>query len=327
MCRSKIEGGWRCYSHTNKSYQKILTHLSRAKEDLDKKNNTMAELSFNLQALSYKYEAGEISRGQYEAEKQKLVEYIDKGKELISSQELYVLKGEEAAKNARAEVQTTAKGLKMLKAEIKEEKDPERKKVLQVEYNVGSRVNGKRQEAWKRYKENKAKADDMRAKANEILENANLITTSGYEQKEIKKEMELEAAKMNADAYVTEHDGRIEVKALFDKHGNPFPAKIIEGKYGPTWAVLADSQNPMSKPKAFISLPRGKSIESRAKYYDEKGLKLVTQWVPGESYIQEDEFGNKKVSLRRLDGGYSPLAVDGSMDFYKDKIKESTQKK
>ncbi len=326
MCRSKIEGGWRCYSHTNKSYQKILVHLDNAKKELDSKNNTMAELNFNLQALSYKHEAGEVSDAHYEAEQAKLTEYIDKGKEIIKSQEIYVLKGEEAAKNARAEVQTTAKGLKLLKAEIKEEQNPERKKVLQVEYNVGSRANTKRQEAWKRYKANKEKADAMRSEANEILENAKLITTSGYEQKEIKKEMELEASKLNADAYVTEHDGRIEVKALFDKHGNSFPAKIIEGKYGPTWAVLSESDNPMSKPKAFISLPRGKSLESRAKYYDDKGLKLVTQWVPGESYIQEDEFGNKKVSLRRLDGGYSPLAVDGSSDFYKDKLRESNKK-
>src|SRR5687767_13137365 len=62
----------------------------------------------------------------------------------------------------------------------------------------------------------------------------------------------LSARKHRLQAEVIEKGGRWEFDALFDLDGNLVAAKVVEGRYGPSWGILA-SDDPRSKIVAWVN--------------------------------------------------------------------------
>lgn len=327
MCKSKLEGGWRCYAHTNNAYIKVQEQIKEAEKELDNKNSVMAQIGFYIEALNTKREDGEVNSDHYDSELARLEGHQEQGRELIRKDREKIESLKESEGKALAEVYTTAKGMKLLKERIDNEENPDLKRNLQVQYNLSKRINGKRKEAFARFKENQAKAIELREQAKAKKEEADAIVPASPDHVKMRDELILEAKHIYAQAYLAKHDGKSEVQALFDANtGQIRPFKFADGKFGKTWVELSDPNNPMSKPVSFLSPPRGKTYESRRAFYESKGLVLGTVWVPGKAEIRTDDYGNKDVKVVRTDGGFSKYCVDGTKDVYAEKIKEEKTK-
>lgn len=326
MCKSKIEGGWRCYSHTSKEYKKVLESISETDAQLDHDNRVMSEIKFHMEALDRQWEDGNIPDEDYNMESDRFIAYREEGVRRLAGLDAKKARLIIDAEKAKAEMQTTAKGLKELKAQIKEASTPEEKRELEVAYNVAHRINVQRKEAFVKYKENKAKAVVLREQANEKKREADSIVVSSPDHEKIKDDITIESHTLAAEAYLQEHGGNMEVQTLYSaKTGEAVPAKLMKTSYGWSWAILSDPKNPMSKPSGFITPPRGKTYESRKKFYENKGLVLGTSWVPGKVNVPEDEFGNRKVVVERTDGGFSRFCIHGNKDVYAEKIKKGAK--
>lgn len=328
MCKSKLEGGGRCYSHTNKEYQATLVNIDNAKKELDRKQTVLAKINFNIEMLDQQQADGNINDEDYNNNLDTLIGYREHGKQLIQEDRENLVKLEKRADAEKAEVQTTAKGIKLLREEIANTEDPEERRNLTASYNLGRKINKKRLEASKRFIANKEEAEKLRSEARSIAEEAKGIKGQSVEHDVEREEKTIAAHKLFAAAHLKEHNGNMEVQTLYSaKTGESVPAKLIDGKYGKVWAILSDPKDPSSKPSQLISPPRGKTTESREAFYEKKGMVLGTSWVPGKATVQQDEYNNRKVVLERTDGGYSRFSVRGSDNWYAEQRKKANQKK
>ena len=76
------------------------------------------------------------------------------------------------------------------------------------------------------------------------------------------------AAENDLKAWLAENDGKDYFAALFDLSGNLVPAKLIEGRYGLCWGLLA-SDDPMGPITGFISAhPKRSSTMTRKGFYE-----------------------------------------------------------
>lgn len=326
MCKSKLEGGWRCYSHTSKEHQKIVEAIAETRKELDRNYSKLSQVKFYITALDRQWEDGQINDETYNRELDRLVGYRDRGESVIAENQAKLSSLETQADKVQAEIHTTFTGLKNLQSRIDAEADPDEKRKLQITYNVSRRISIKRAEAYQTYKKNKVVADALKVQAKEMADQARAIVVSSPDHARLRDETMLEAKKISADAYLIEHNGNMEAQALFDaRTGEIVPAKLVDGKYGKTWAILSDANDPTSKPSKFVSPPRGKTYTSRAEFWKEKGLRLGTVWVPGKAHTVADEFDNKTVIVKRNDGGFSPYAILGQEDVYSEKVKEEQQ--
>lgn len=353
MCKSIKEGGQRCYAHASKAYEKALANEQFTIKKIDKLersyaqiNSTLAELDDSsnevtpyglnrasikaqLENLEYALERGEIDTDTYERESERL-HYIgtpehraelEKRKSYCVSEmakeesELERLKSE--TKRARLEMHTTHTGLKNLAEEIKAEKDAEKRRALRIEHAAGSRLKKKRQEAFERTQKNQSDAEKLREKAKMKYEIARTIDpTESIENKQAYEEIVLEGQKFEAEAFLKQNNGHMESQALIDaKTGKLIPAKLVNGKFGKTWLLLS-SNDPDSKPTKFLTIPQGKTVESRAKTWKDRGIKVGLVSVPGRVRVKEDESGMKKVVIQRADKGFDDKAVILKSDVY-----------
>lgn len=327
MCKSKLEGGWRCYSHMSKEYAKAEEKIAAAEKELQRKHNVMSQINYRIREIESQ-SPEEVVDVDYTKEMYRMnVEQRKRGEVYIHNDEqnLEILRTE--SKKALAEMYTTAKGLKILKDRIRDENDPVMKKTLQIQYNASSRINENRKEAFKRHKQNLAEAAVLTEQADEKRAEHDAIVVASPDHAKLKEELRVEAKMLYAQAHLKKNNGNTEVQALFDsKTGEIMPYKFVDGKFGKTWAKLSDPKNPSSRPESFLSPPRGKTYESRRSFYEAKGLVLGTVWVPGKTLLVEDEYGNKDVNVGRSDGGFSRFCINGSPDVYADKIRENKSK-
>lgn len=329
MCKSKAEGGARCYSHTRESYKTSIHQLKAATRELKRKHSIMAKLNAEMAQLDYAYEDGRVDDETYNREIDRIVGHRKKGKSLIAHDETRVARLKKTAAGHLAEMRTTNKGLSKLEKQIEAEKNPEKKRELRAVYNMSRRVNLRRLRAGKAFKLNQEKAQKLYQEAESKMIEANAIDPKiSPDHARARDEAIFEAQKLSAEAHLAKNNGNMESQALFNaRTGELVPAKLVDGKYGKAWAILSDPHDPNSATKKLISPPRGKTYASRAAFWENKGIRLGTVWVPGKVIQEEDEFGNKKVFLARADGGFYPYAAVGTPDVYKEKVKEEAAQK
>lgn len=324
MCKSKAEGGARCYSHTSKEYVAARNHAQEVRQELDRKHEIMGNIVQQQNALDQAYEDGNVYDEDYNRHSDVLIGHRQRGEKLIAEDVRKLAIAEDKAAKALAEVQTTHTGLKNLQMAIDQEPNPAKKAALQNAYNVGKRVGVRRAKAHKVYLENQETADALLRQAVEKKTEAENIVVSSDEHVRVRDDMMVEANLLRAKSHLARNNGNVEAQALIDaKTGNIVPAKLVDGKYGKVWSFPSDSGN--SKSNTLVSPPRGKTYASRAAFWEKKGLRLGTVWVPGEAIVSEDDNGDKKVVLRRTDGGYSSHAKRGQDDVYVDKVKEEAE--
>lgn len=347
MCKSLKDGGGRCYSHTSKAYIKAqeneqncerqlekyrrsVEQISRTLESINSSNDVVnpdgvnnASIQQSMRDLDDKLEREEITNEEYNASMERLEYYrsdefrqsvqdsYEYGQKLIERTENQLNERKAETQKAYREMNTTYTGLKKLQELINSETGPVKKRELQVEYNASKRLGIKRKNAFVRNKENRHKAQKLREKAKLNYESAKTINLDSPESVEAYKELIFEGQKLEAQAYLKENNGHTESQVLIDAKTKQYvPAKIVHGKYGLTWMLLNEKGEPTNQ---FISPPRGKTMESRAKYWENKGLKLGVVSVPGEIDISDNPDGSKKVSIKRSDNGFdkNAILVDG----------------
>lgn len=355
MCKSTKEGGQRCYSHTSKAYakakdneqlaskkieklEKSYSQINATLAGLDDSSNEVTPYGINkasikaqLENLEYALENGEIDNDTYERESERLHHIgtpehraeLERSKAYcvssMSKEESHLEELKKETKRARLEMHTTHTGLKNLDAEIKAEKDPAKRRALRIEHAAGTRLKKKRQEAFEKTQKNMTDAEKLREKAQMKYEIARTIDpTESLENKQAYEEVILEGQKLEAEAFLKQNNGQMESQALIDaKTGELIPAKLVNGKFGKTWLLLSN-KDPNSKPTKFVTVPQGKTIESRAKTWEKRGMKLGLVSVPGRVRVKEDDDGMKKVVIQRADGGFDDKAVILKTDVYEE---------
>lgn len=353
MCKSAKEGGQRCYSHASKAYEKALANEQFTVNKIEKFEKTYnqvnaiiaglddsndevtpyginkASINAQLEELEYSLEHGEIDTDTYERESLRLnhigtPEYR-KGLEsdksycvnTMAKEEEKLIKLQKETKHARLEMHTTHTGLKNLENEIREEKDDAKRRALRVEHAAGTRLKKKRQETFERIQKNELASEKLKEKAQMKFEIAQTIDpTESLENKQAYEEIMIEGKKLEAEAFLKKNDGHMESQALIDaKTGKLIPAKLVNGKFGKTWLLLS-SNDPDSKPTKFMTIPQGKTMESRAKTWNDRGIKVGLVSVPGRVRVKEEDDGIKKVVIQRADKGFDDKAVIISNDVY-----------
>lgn len=359
MCKSAKEGGQRCWNHANKAYEKALAdeqlavnkiekfeksynQINATIAGLDDSSNEVtpyginkASINAQLENLEYSLERGDIDNDTYERESLRLnhIGTPEYRKELENSRSFCVAtmaKEEEnlialqkETKHARREMNTTHTGLKNLENEIREEKDTAKRRALRVEHAAGTRLKKKRQETFERIQKNELASEKLKEKAQMKFEIAQTIDpTESLENKQAYEEVMIEGQKLKAEAFLKKNDGHMESQALIDaKTGKLIPAKIVNGKFGKTWLLLSGN-DPDSKPTKFMTIPQGKTVESRAKTWNDRGIKVGLVSVPGQVRVKEEENGSKKVVIQRADKGFDDKAVIVSHDVYGELLKK-----
>lgn len=325
MCKSKAEGGARCFSHTNKAYQKTLGLISQTTQAIEEGYARYNDMTQSLVGLDQRGAQMNKTSAEIDHERNRIQSELDHGDIYLAKLDHSMVELQAKAKSQLAEVRTTHTGLKMLKEQIDASTNPDEKRTLQVTYNASKRLGAQRKRLWERHKKNAELAEKYEAIAGDKRAEYDLITGDDQASNELRESLLVEYQENTAKAHLARHDGRMEVQALYDAQtGKIVPAKVIQGKFGPSWKIL-ESADPNSHGKDLFNLARGKTAASKHEYYAKKGYILGTVWVPGQVNIHTGEDGSRKVQLARTDGGFSERAVLGNLDFYKDKMQEETK--
>lgn len=319
MCKSKAEGGQRCFSHANADYLEAKTKYETKEKELHSSRLLLQNIKNTIERLDIAQELGEVSD---EAYNHYLDVYVTQRNEatadIAQKQKERDVLSKDVDKTLH-EMRTTTTGLANLKEEIKAETDPVKRHRLQFEYNACSRLRRVRQQAFERFLVRQEKGRELEAKAQEKLKEAKELPEYDYQTREIKAQAILEAQHLSARAYLEMNNGREVFPALFDKEGNAVPAKIVKTKHGRAWGILSDPTNPSSKfkPGQFVTISQSKDPQKREEFYASKGYTVGKVWAEAEAKIITDENGVKKVSILRNDGGYSPFAETVTVNQYK----------
>lgn len=312
MCKSIAEGGQRCFSHTNKEYQKALETEKRCEKELRIGVLELQNVKNNIERLDIGYEMGYVNDENYNSH---LDHYVEQRKMLetsVQEKEVALTSAQEESKKALIEVQTTKTGLANLKKEIYAETDALKKQKKVFAYNYASRLRNLRQEAFDRSLVRAEKAKQYEAQAAEKRAAAKLLPEYDADTARIKNRVMVEAELFEAKAYLERQNGGEKFPALLDRKGNVVPAKVmntnVKGHQRKAWAILSDPKNPASKPSGFLTIPQSNDNEYRNKFYANKGYSVGQVWADAEAKIVKSENGMEKVSILRADGGYSPYA-------------------
>lgn len=120
---------------------------------------------------------------------------------------------------------------------------------------------------------------------------------------------EVRAAQREMQDKIT-RDGGAELPALFDLQGNMLPAKWVRGRFGMTFAILADD-DPDGKVVAWFSPSKARNPEVRHRHDAAKGYFVGAVLVPnvaasiGHAGSGRSGTVTTYVYIRRLDGGFS----------------------
>ncbi|MBC9706688.1 MAG: hypothetical protein H9W81_17395 [Enterococcus sp.] len=312
MCKSIAEGGQRCFSHTNKEYQKALETENRQGKELRISVLELQNVRNSIERLDIGYEMGYLNDEDYNTHLDTFVAQRKALEETVKTKETAYLASQEETKKALVEVQTTKTGLANLKNEIYAETDALKKQKKIFAYNYANRLRNLRQQAFERslVRAEKAKQYEEQAKIKRAA--AQELPEYDADTARIKHRALVEAELLEAKAYLERQNGGEKFPALFDKQGNVFPAKIIttniKGNQRRAWAILSDPKNPSSKPKGFLTIPQSNNEEYRKEFYAKKGFTVGQVWADARADIVKGQNGMEKVSINRADGGYSPYA-------------------
>ncbi len=131
--------------------------------------------------------------------------------------------------------------------------------------------------------------------------------------------MGLSAQKHRLAAEIAENGGRRDFPALFDLEGKLVPAKLVNTRYGETWAVL-DGDDPHGDVAKWVGRSRAESIEGRVRAMEKKGYREGRVMARAKADIVGTGHGlsgTAWVAPVRIDGGFSRDVVvvdDGSQD-------------
>lgn len=151
MCKSKAEGGARCYAHTNKAYQKSLEDLNKMKENLLVKKKYYAFIVNKIKEI----ETNQNSSTDINKERVYYYNKLRDGDKAIAHDTVQIAQLEKEVKYRSDERNATFTGLKILKQAIDNSNNTEEKRKLSMDYNIANRVFNKRKEAWGRHKRTK----------------------------------------------------------------------------------------------------------------------------------------------------------------------------
>jgi hypothetical protein len=319
MCKSKAEGGQRCFSHANAEYIDTKKKYEAKERELHSSRLLLQNVKNTIERLDIAQELGQVSDEDYNRYLDTFVTQREAALKEVHANEKAVESLSADVTRTLHEVRTTQTGLANLKAEIHAETDPVKRHRLQFEYNSCSRLRKVRQQAFERFQARQEKSKELAAKANEKMKAAQELPEYDYQTREIKAEAILEAEHLSARAYLESTNGREVFPALFDKEGNVVPAKIVKTKHGRAWGILSDPKNPSSKfkPGQFVTISQSKDPKKREEFYASKGYTVGKVWAEAEAKILTDDNGVKKVSILRNDGGYSPFAETVTTNQYK----------
>lgn len=319
MCKSKAEGGQRCFSHANAEYLETKQKCEKKEKELHSSRLLLQNVKNTIERLDIAQELGQVSDEDYNRYLDTFVQQRqDAYSEVTKNENELGLLSKDLDRTLH-EVRTTKTGLANLKEEIQAETDPVKKHRLQFEYNSCSRLRNVRQKAFERFTARQEKSKELNAKAAEKMKAAQGLPEYDYQTREIKAQAVLDAQLLSARAYLESTNGREVFPALFDKEGNVVPAKIVKTKHGRAWGILSDPSNPSSKfkPGQFVTISQSKDPKKREEFYASKGYTVGKVWAEAEAKITADENGVKKVSILRNDGGYSPFAETVTTNQYK----------
>lgn len=306
MCKSKAEGGQRCYSHANKEYMDAVQAFDVEEKELHSSRLYLQNVKNNIERLDIAYELGQVSDEDYNRHLDSMVSQREHAQEsTLAHEKLLHERGEDISRTLN-EVRTTTTGLAKLESEIKAETDPNKKHELQFAYNCGKRLRNVRQKAFERHLERVEKSKELQAKAQEKMRLARALPEYDEQTKRIKEQAVLDAELLSARAYLEMNNGREAFPALFDKNGDLVPAKITKTKHGRSWGILSDPRNPASRFTGFVTISQSKDPKKREEFYASKGYSVGKVWANADAKIVTDENNARRVNILRNDGGYSP---------------------
>jgi hypothetical protein len=109
----------------------------------------------------------------------------------------------------------------------------------------------------------------------------------------------LTASKLRLEASIQENGGKAEFPALFDLDGNLVAAKLIDGKYGLVWGILA-SDDPRSQITGWVS-----AFPKRESTMTKKGYREGTVLAPARADLVGANVCSVHAVKLRTDGGFS----------------------
>jgi hypothetical protein len=117
----------------------------------------------------------------------------------------------------------------------------------------------------------------------------------------------LSAQKHRLAAEIAEDGGRHAFPALFDLEGKLVPAKLVNTRYGDSWAVL-DSDDPHGEVVQWVGRSRAEPVERRVKAMEKKGYREGLVMARAKADIVGTGHGlsgSAWVAPVRTDGGFS----------------------
>lgn len=317
MCKSKAEGGQRCYSHANAEFLDAKNKYEIKDKELHSSRLLLQNVKNTIERLDIAYELEQVSDDDYNRYLDMYVTQRSDAASNVARCETELAESDAELKRTRNEVNTTTTGLAKLEAAIRDEPNVEKRHALKFEYDCGRRLRNVRQKAFERFEERQKKGAELQVKAREKQLMAQALPDYDYQTKEIKEKAMLDAQLLSARAYLELNNGRQVFPALFDEKGNVVPAKVTKTKHGHSWGILSNPKDPSSKFSGFVSISQSKDPKKREEFYAKKGYTVGKVWAEAQAKVVTDDNGVKTVNILRNDGGYSPFAETVTKNQYK----------
>lgn len=122
------------------------------------------------------------------------------------------------------------------------------------------------------------------------------------------------AQKYDLEARLAEQGGQWNFPALFNTEGHLVPAKLIDTKYGQSWALLEDGASSNSRFSGFVNRSKASKAATRRANLAKKGYTEGTVRVPARVASASNGSYNVTHYLARSDGGFSVNAEIVSSD-------------
>lgn len=118
----------------------------------------------------------------------------------------------------------------------------------------------------------------------------------------------LSAQRHRLAAEIADRGGRHEFSALFDLEGNMVPAKLVSTRYGTSWGILSDPDDPHGEISRWVGRSRAESLDKRRRAMEKKGYREGRVMARARADIVGHGHGlsgSAWVAAVRTDGGFS----------------------
>ncbi len=121
---------------------------------------------------------------------------------------------------------------------------------------------------------------------------------------------DMSAAKYDLQARIAGDGGQAPMPALFDTDGNLVPAKLVSGRYGQSWGLLSDGDDPNSPFTDWVNCSNASTPEKRRAAMAKKGYREGAVWADAKADLAGSGHGlagamSVHPVVKRLDGGFS----------------------